>query len=79
MGMTYRLTAYGKSRRGLPGVPWRDLTAAEYKAACAANPGMDERGYFEPITEEDTSSPPSSARRQAKDEPVTAEENSDDR
>lgn len=76
MGMTYRLTAYGKSRRNLPGVPWRDLSAEEYAAACAANPGMEERGYFELAVEEST--PPSSRRQTKADEPVTAEENPND-
>lgn len=45
----YKLTPYGKSRRGLPGVNWRDLTDEEYAAALAANPGMDQRGYFEHV------------------------------
>jgi hypothetical protein len=45
----YKLTAYAKTRRPLPGVNWRDLSDEEYEAALAANPGMDERGYFEHV------------------------------
>lgn len=43
----WKLTAYGESRLGLPGVPWRELTEAEYSAALALYPVLPERGYFE--------------------------------
>lgn len=78
MGVTYKLTPYARSRRPLPGVPWRDLTSEEYDAALAANPGMDQRGYFEPAEDEGTQAPSPSPRRSTKaDEPVTAEESTD--
>lgn len=78
MGMTWRLTRYATTRRSLPGVPWRDLTDEEYESALAANPGMDQRGYFEPVEDEGTQAPSPSPRRPTKaDEPVTAEESTD--
>lgn len=43
----WKLTEWGKSRLGLPGVPWRDLTDSEYAEARVLYPGIDERGYFE--------------------------------
>lgn len=73
--MTYKLTAYAKTRRPLQGVPWRDLTDAEYEAALAANPGMDQRGYFEHVADETPA--PSSRRSTRAAEPVTAEESTD--
>ena len=45
--MTWKLTPYGQTRTGLPGVPWRDLTAEEFAAAEKLHPGIRERGYFE--------------------------------
>jgi hypothetical protein len=45
--MSYRLTDYGKGRRALAGVPWRDLTDDEMAAAEARYPGIGGRGYFE--------------------------------
>jgi hypothetical protein len=48
----YRLTHFGKTRRGIPGVPWRDLSDAEYRAAVKANPGMEDQGYFVKVEEE---------------------------
>jgi hypothetical protein len=62
MGVIYKLTPFAKTRRGLPGVPWRDLTPEEYAAALERHPGMEEHGYFEQAEEED-STPPSSSRR----------------
>lgn len=47
----WKLTEYGKSRVGLPGVPWQDLTNAEFAAAKRLHPGIQERGYFEHFTE----------------------------
>lgn len=47
----WKLTAYAKTRRPITGVNWRDLTDEEYEAALAANPGMDQRGYFEHVEE----------------------------
>lgn len=44
--MTWTLTAFGKTRLPLVGVPWRDLTDAEYRAAKARHPGMEDQGYF---------------------------------
>lgn len=44
--MTYQLTDFGKTRIGLPGVPWRDLTDAEYREARELHPGMEDQGYF---------------------------------
>jgi hypothetical protein len=43
----WKLTEYGKTRTGLPGVPWRDLTAHEFAEAKRRHPGIEERGYFE--------------------------------
>lgn len=42
----YRLTPYGKTRRALAGVPWRDLTPEEFEAAKALHPGIENGGYF---------------------------------
>lgn len=69
--MTYKLTAYAKTRKNLPGVPWRDLSDEEYAAAVEANPGMEEQGYFEKAIEEEDGPP---ARRTRK-----VEENTDGR
>jgi hypothetical protein len=52
MGMTYRLTAFGKTRLPLPGVPWRDLTVEEFGAAKARHPGIENQGYFEQAEDE---------------------------
>lgn len=43
------LTAWGKTRSGIIGVPWRDLTDEEFAAAEALfAPGeLRSRGYFE--------------------------------
>lgn len=43
----WKLTEWGASRYGLPGVPWRDLTDEEFAAAEALHPEIRERGYFE--------------------------------
>lgn len=49
--MGYRLTDYGKTRKNLPGVHWRDLSNEEYAAACNEHPGMESQGYFEKVEE----------------------------
>lgn len=48
----YRLTHYGRSRRPLPGVPWRDLTDEEYATVVKNHPGMEEQDYFFKAEEE---------------------------
>lgn len=48
MERVWKLTAYGKRRLPLVGVPWRDLTAAEYAAAESRHPGMGERYFTRP-------------------------------
>lgn len=60
--MTWKLTAYAKTRMNLPGVQWRDLSDDEYAAAVEANPGMEDKGYFEKEPEEESTPPPSSSR-----------------
>lgn len=53
--MSYRLTSYGKTRLGLPGIPWRDMSDEEFAAAVARHPGIEDKGYFvkdEPVEEE---------------------------
>lgn len=47
----YKLTPYGQTRKGLRGVPWRDLSDEEYAAAVARHPGMQDHGYFEQAPE----------------------------
>lgn len=42
----WKLTDWGKTRAGLPGMPWRDLTDAEFNRAKALYPELPERGYF---------------------------------
>jgi len=44
----WKLTAWGKTRHGLLGVPWRDLTDEEFAAAEALfEPGaLRAQGYF---------------------------------
>lgn len=64
--MSYVLTPYGKTRRRLAGVPWRDLSDAEYKAATALHPDMEVQGYFAHVADEE--SPPPSSRRRLKEE-----------
>ena len=55
--MSWRLTEWGKTRMPLPGIPWRDMTDEEFAAASSAAPGLDERGYFEPVPETKPASP----------------------
>lgn len=47
--MTWKLTAFGKTRSPLTGVPWRDLSDEEFVAAEALFPEgvLRDRGYFE--------------------------------
>lgn len=55
--MSYKLTAFGRSRLALSRVPWRDLSDEEFAAAVARHPGMEEHGYFvkeEPVEEAPT-------------------------
>lgn len=49
--MTWKLTTYGKTRLGVTGVPWRDLSDDEFAAAEALfEPGvLRSRGYFEHV------------------------------
>lgn len=49
--MTWKLTTYGKTRAGVPGVPWRDLSDEEFAAAEALfAPGvLRAREYFEHV------------------------------
>ena len=42
----WKLTEWGKTRTGLPEVPWRDLTDEEYASALSLYPVLPERGYF---------------------------------
>lgn len=63
MGVTYKLTSFGKAHQPLPGVKWEDLTAEEYEAALKRHPGMDEHGYFIRVEEEATPDPPATSRR----------------
>lgn len=44
------LTPFGKTRLALTGVPWRDLTDAEYAAAKRRHPGIEDQGYFSHLT-----------------------------
>lgn len=48
--MSWKLTAWARTREGLAGVPWRDLSDDEYAAALDIYPELGERGYFEPAT-----------------------------
>lgn len=52
--MTWKLTTYGKTRAGVPGVPWRDLSDEEFAAAEALfAPGvLRAREYFEHVPDE---------------------------
>jgi len=49
--MTWKLTTYGKTCLGVPGVPWRDLTDEEFAEAEALfEPGvLRAREYFEHV------------------------------
>lgn len=49
--MTWKLTEWGKTRMPLPGIPWRDMTDEEFATACADNPGLEKRGYFDDARE----------------------------
>ncbi len=66
--MTWKLTAFAKTRLPLVGVNWRDLSDEEYAAALAMHPGMDEQGYFEHVEEE----APVSRRSHTAEEPPAA-------
>lgn len=39
-------TPFAKTRRALPGLPWRPLTDEQYEAACKLHPGIEDQGYF---------------------------------
>jgi len=62
--MTWKLTPYGQTRTGLPGVPWRDLSPEEFASAEKLHPGIRDRGYFErekppvePVADESAAAP----------------------
>lgn len=63
MGVTWKLTAYAKTRMNLPGVPWRDLSDEEYAAVIEAHPYIEDKGYFEKVAEEEDSPPPRRTRK----------------
>lgn len=46
----YVLTAFGKTRMPLAGVPWRDLSDREFADARRKHPGIEDQGYFEHLT-----------------------------
>ena len=50
--MAWKLTSWGQTRMPLTGVPWRDLSDAEFAAAEERYPELRERGYFEPADAE---------------------------
>lgn len=79
MGVTYKLTPFGKAHMPLPGVKWEDLTAEEYEAACARHPGMEEHDYFVRVEEqeEDVYRPPRTRGVVINKQPETAEETTD--
>jgi hypothetical protein len=45
--MTWKLTAWAKTRAGVTGIEWRDLTDEEFDALEAEHPELRQRGYFE--------------------------------
>ena len=45
--MTWKLTAWGKTRAGVTGVPWRDLSDAEYEQVAGKFPAGALEVYFE--------------------------------
>lgn len=47
--MTWKLTEWAKTRSGVFGVPWRDLSDDEFAAVEARYPEIRERGYFEKV------------------------------
>lgn len=51
----WKLTPYGKTRRPLAGVPWRDLSVEEMAEAQQLHPGIEDNGCFElaEITEDE--------------------------
>lgn len=63
--MTWNLTAWGRSRLPLTGVPWRELTDEEFAAAEILYPEIQERGYFERVTEVTVEGPSVRPRRGA--------------
>lgn len=77
MGVTYKLTSFGKAHQALPGVPWRDLTAEEYEAAVARHPGMEDHGYFARVEDAEEETPAKPRRTSHADAVKPAEENTD--
>ena len=51
--MTWKLTDWGKTRSGVPGVPWRDLTNKEFRDAekLFEKGELKAQGYFEKVVE----------------------------
>lgn len=49
--MSWKLTPWGKTRAGVTGIPWRDLTDDEFMAIEELHPEIRDRGYF--VHEED--------------------------
>ncbi|MGE0227759.1 MAG: hypothetical protein AB7I38_10970 [Dehalococcoidia bacterium] len=67
--MPWKLTSWGRTRMPLIGVPWRDLSDAEFAAAEERHPEIRERGYFEAEPAEEAGRP---AARRARGGVVTA-------
>lgn len=49
--MTWRLTEWGKTRLPLPGIPWRDMSDAEFAEALVVYPDLRSRRYFAHLAE----------------------------
>lgn len=65
--MTYRLTEWAKTRVAVYGVPWRDLSDEEFRAADELHGGvLVERGYFEPVEDESPDQAAPAPRRRSK-------------
>ena len=63
----YRLTKAGQRSKPLPGVPWREMTDAEFRAA-EAHAGGPLKRYFERVPDEPKERPAPQAASAAKEE-----------
>lgn len=63
--MPWKLTSWGQTRMPLTGVPWRDLSDAEFAAAEERHPEIRDRGYFEEEPAGEVSRPAARRKRGA--------------
>ncbi len=72
--MAWKLTSWGATRMPLTGVPWRDLSDAEFAVAEERYPELRARGYFEEAPLERSERPAARGRRATTAAPAPAPE-----